>query len=57
MFIEHRLDKETSSIRSDLFLFMPLLTELHFQTINGTDKHAAPTALDVRDLPIGFGSF
>jgi hypothetical protein len=28
-FIEHRLDKETSSIRNDMFVLMPLLTELH----------------------------
>ena len=28
MFIDLPLNKETSSIRSDMFLFMPLLTEL-----------------------------
>ena len=39
-FIEHRLDKETSSIRSDMFVLMPLLTELHSEG----ELHAINTA-------------
>jgi len=44
-FIEHRLDKETSSIRSDMFVLMPLLTELHSEGRIACYKHGAPTAL------------
>jgi len=39
-FIEHRFDKETSSIRSDMFVLMPLLTELHSEG----ELHAINTA-------------
>ena len=45
MFIDLCLNKETSSIRSDMFLPVSLLTELHFEEANAYYKQGAPTAL------------
>jgi hypothetical protein len=45
MSIELCLNTETSSIRSDMFLLVPLLTELHFEEANAYYKQGAPTAL------------
>jgi hypothetical protein len=45
MFIEYGLDKETSSIRSDMFVLMPLLTELHSEARIAYYEQSAPTAL------------
>src|SRR6266446_6095794 len=44
-FIEHCLERETSSVRSDVFLVMSLLTELHFEDEPHATNRACAYAL------------